>query len=272
MKSTALKLALAIAGMVLSALLLRWADWDGWFVTFIVAFLLSLLYCLDLGQALRGIRNPNRLQRVAGLLLSIPQALLGLACIGAGGAIVLWVLYNSLVTRLPEFSGIFLSFGIGPALVWVGSLWLRSAVSRSTPSDPPPPEPANSAQHGLRAGLRRWWAARRPRALNECLRVEFDEHEIRVRVLARLEPGWNATVAWQDIQRVCFKDEGLSGSDLLFLTARGHPRVVPVLMEAAGGAEFFGEICNRGLFPEALWHQAMGETGGRTHCWPPHDA
>ena len=101
MKSTAVKLVLTIVGMVLSVLLLRWTHWDGWFVTFLVAFLLSVLYGLDLGHELRQAKNPNLLQRLAGVVFGVPQALLGLVYIVTDGAIVIWVLYNSLVARLP---------------------------------------------------------------------------------------------------------------------------------------------------------------------------
>jgi len=44
-----------------------------------------------------------------------------------GSAIVLWVLYNYLVKRLPEFSGpkMFSGFGLGLPMLSAGILWLR---------------------------------------------------------------------------------------------------------------------------------------------------
>jgi len=143
MRSTAIKLALTVVGMVLSVLLLRWTHWGGGFVTFIIAFLLSVLYGLDLGRELRNAPNPSPLQRLAGLVFGVPQALLGLVCIGAGGLIVVWVLYNSLVERLPDYSGSFLSFGLGPALIGVGYVWLRSAFVRDAKADLSPEEDPN---------------------------------------------------------------------------------------------------------------------------------
>jgi len=67
---------------------------------------------------------------------------------------------------------------------------------------------------------------------------------------------------------VCFKDEGLSRSDIVFLTIRGREQPVAVLMEARGGSAFFGALTERGLFPEEVWRKAMGETSGALHCWP----
>lgn len=238
--SAAIKLALSFSGMPLSVLLLRWTHWDGFFVTFLIALVLSVLYGLNLGQQIRAIRPQRWPLRLLGLLLGGPQALLGLGCIAAGAAIVIWVLYNSFVERLPSYSGTFLSLGIGPVLIWVGYRWLMGAFS----AGPPPP--------------------------NECLAVTFDDQQIHIRVLAHLEPGWNATVAWQDITRVCFKDEGMLRSDLLFLTVRGREQVVPVLTEAEGAMSLLAALNERGLFPLDVWRKAVGDTSGGMHCWPPH--
>ena len=116
--------------------------------------------------------------------------------------------------------------------------------------------------------LSAWWSSRRPKPLSELLAVEFDEEIVRVRVLDRLEPGWNQSFAWKDVRRVCFKDEGLSSSDIVFVTVKGREKPVAILMEARGANAFFGAITERGLFPEEVWRKAMGETGGALHCWP----
>ena len=117
--------------------------------------------------------------------------------------------------------------------------------------------------------LQSWWAAHRPKKLDELLAVEFDAEEVRVIVLERLEKGWNQSFHWSDVERVCFKDEGLSSSDILFIDIKGREKPVAVLTEARGGTKFFGELTERGLFPEEVWRKAMGETGGAMHCWPP---
>jgi len=117
-----------------------------------------------------------------------------------------------------------------------------------------------------------WWAARRPKPLNELLAVEFDDVEVRVRVLERLEADWNQSFRWAEVVRVCFQDAGLYSSDVVIVEIAGRERPVAVLTEAKGGNEFFGALTERGLFPEAVWRKAIGETGGATHCWPPQSA
>lgn len=119
--------------------------------------------------------------------------------------------------------------------------------------------------------LKAWWASRRPRKASDLLAIEFDEQEVRVRVLERLNPGFNRSFGWSEVERVCFQDGGLMSSDLLFIMVRGQEKPVIVPSEARGGAEFFGALCGRGLFPEQVWRKAIGDTSGGTHCWPPYE-
>mgnify|MGYP003704657353 CR=1 FL=1 len=104
--------------------------------------------------------------------------------------------------------------------------------------------------------------------LSELLAVEFDDQEVRVRVIEKLEPAWNQSFKWSEVERVCFKDEGMSGSDILFISLKGRPQPVAVLTEAKGGSEFFGQLTERGLFPEEVWRKAIAATDGGMHCWP----
>jgi len=122
------------------------------------------------------------------------------------------------------------------------------------------------------ARFRTWWQSRRPRPLKELLAVEFDDAEVRVRVLGELEESWNQTFQWVHVKRVCFKDEGMWQSDTVYisLSDRVKPAVVPT--EAQGGHVFFGALCDRGLFPEHAWRKAVGDTSGGMHCWPPHES
>jgi hypothetical protein len=117
-----------------------------------------------------------------------------------------------------------------------------------------------------------WWSRRRPKPLNQLLVVEWSDEQVDVRVLERLEPGWNQSFKWSDVVRVCFKDAGLYSSDVLIIEVKGKERPIVVLTEAKGGSEFFGALADRGLFPEAVWRRAIGETGGGVHCWPPTSA
>ena len=104
--------------------------------------------------------------------------------------------------------------------------------------------------------------------LQDCLTVEFDEEVVRVRVLKELDPEWNQSFAWDDIKRVCFKDGGLWGSDIVYVSLKSVDVVRAVPTEAQGGHAFFGAVCERGLFPESVWRRAAGDTSGGMHCWP----
>ena len=117
--------------------------------------------------------------------------------------------------------------------------------------------------------VRQWWRAHRPKRADEMLAVAFDEHEIRVSVLAGLGPEWNQSIHWSNIKRVCWKDGGLSSSDLVYISRKEPDSVVVIPTEARGGAEFFGALCDRGYFPEHVWRKALGSTDGSMHCWPP---
>ena len=117
--------------------------------------------------------------------------------------------------------------------------------------------------------LRAWIASRKSKPLSELLSVEFDDVEIRVIVLDRFEPKWNQSFRWSDILRVCFRDEGMFASDILFIELRGRTDPAFVLTEAKGGSAFFGALCDRGFLPEDVWRKAISETGGGMHCWPP---
>ena len=110
-----------------------------------------------------------------------------------------------------------------------------------------------------------------PKALSDQLSVEFDDAQVRMRTPDGSDERWNQAFAWSDIVRVCFRDEGLDHSDLLFIELRGEPEPIIVPTEASGGSALFGALTARGIFPEEVWRKAIGETGGMVHCWPPHD-
>ena len=123
----------------------------------------------------------------------------------------------------------------------------------------------------LVSDFNRWWNSRQPRSLDEMLSVEFDNDGARVCVLARLEQSWNQSFDWGDVTRICFKADGLHGSDsiLVQLRHRDNPVVVPI--EARGGSAFCGTLCERGFFPGEIWRKAVGDISGGTHCWPPDE-
>ena len=130
--STGRKLVLSWLLLVGSVLLLRV---DGWFgLGFVVGLPLVILYWFDLGRELRS-SPASRWQRLAGLLMGVPQALFGMVCAAAGIAIVCWVLYNSFWARDPDYSGGFLTFGVGPVLALVGAGFVMDAFRRASTAD-----------------------------------------------------------------------------------------------------------------------------------------
>lgn len=119
--------------------------------------------------------------------------------------------------------------------------------------------------------LSAWWKSRQAKPLSERLQVEFDEVEVRVRAVDGLDSDWNQAFRWADITRVCFRDGGLWASDCILVVLSDRERAAVVLTEAKGGSEFFGALCDRGLFPLKVRRTATGDTSGGTHCWPPYE-
>jgi hypothetical protein len=62
--------------------------------------------------------------------------------------------------------------------------------------------------------------------------VEWDDKSVWVRVLDQLPSFWNQDFLWRDITRVCFKDEGVSSSDILFLEVRDRGTVAAFWVES----------------------------------------
>ncbi|MCB1037856.1 MAG: hypothetical protein KDD47_28740 [Acidobacteria bacterium] len=74
----------------------------------------------------------TRPKGVVAVLLAAPVAILGAISLLFGVAIILWVLYNLLVERQPEFQGpaLLAGFGLGPGLIAFGWHLIRSPYSR----------------------------------------------------------------------------------------------------------------------------------------------
>lgn len=119
--------------------------------------------------------------------------------------------------------------------------------------------------------LRIWFAALVPRRPKSQLSVSFDSTEIRVLASAEMDSRWNQAFLWSNIRRVCFKDGGILSSDIIYISLIDPDTVMVIPTEAVGGAEFFGALCEKGLFPEKIWRKAVGDTSGGLHCWPPGD-
>jgi len=86
--------------------------------------------------------------------------------------------------------------------------------------------------------------------------------------MGKMDPAWNQTFEWSNIRRVCFKDGGMFGSDIIYISLKSPDKVHTVLSMASGGSDFFGALCDKGYFPEAVWRRAIAESSGGMHCWP----
>lgn len=130
MRKTAVKLAASMAAVPLSLLLLVWTGNGLFFIPVMASLPLIILYWIDLGAEIRTASREGTPLGYLGVLMGVPQALFGLACAGIGVAIIVWVLYNTFVERQSEYSGGFMTLGIGPLLVLFGAGWLLSAFGK----------------------------------------------------------------------------------------------------------------------------------------------
>jgi hypothetical protein len=129
----AVKLAASLLALPLSVLLMILFK-EGWFALLgLVGLVLSPLYWMEFGKALRNEPTGSRIQRVVGVLMGVPQALFGLACVAIGLALIGWILYNLLVERQPEFR--MGSLFLPPVLVLFGAGWVGDAFRRRRPGD-----------------------------------------------------------------------------------------------------------------------------------------
>ncbi len=63
---------------------------------------------------------------------------------------------------------------------------------------------------------------------------------------------WKDVFSWSSVRRVCFKCEGLTASDGIYVFTSQRPESYAIPTEARGGAELWAEILRRGLFDPAL--------------------
>lgn len=108
-------------------------------VVFALGLACAFLYMLELRQALLEIEHPGWPVRALRALIALPQAIVGLVSLCMGLGMIGWVLYNSLVERLPQYSGGFLAFGVSLMLVLFGFGLLRNAFPGGLPPGERPP-------------------------------------------------------------------------------------------------------------------------------------
>ncbi len=81
-------------------------------------------------------KNGSTLSTMTRILLATPKVLLGLVSILFGVTISVWFFYNVFIERQSLYTGpdmvySLASFGIGPALIFVGWYWLASAFKKN---------------------------------------------------------------------------------------------------------------------------------------------
>jgi hypothetical protein len=79
---------------------------------------------------------------------------------------------------------------------------------------------------------------------------------------------WNQEFKWTEIIRVCFKDEAMWSSGVLYLSVVGREKPFVVLVESKGGVAFFKQLIARKMLPIMLYSRAIAHDDGATYCWP----
>jgi hypothetical protein len=124
---------------------------------------------------------------------------------------------------------------------------------------------------GLLRFIRDVVTGRASRPVSEWFAVEFDSNVVRVSAEPPGRKPWSQQFGWSDIERICFKAEGLATSDGIYVFTRLRSESFAIPIEASGGQEFWGEVISRGLFDPELAIQAASSPGG-TFWWPSEPA
>ncbi|WP_299948308.1 hypothetical protein [uncultured Microbulbifer sp.] len=136
MKKPVIQFVLSILFVFILCKLIGASETELWAGIFIGAFIfvgvpVLILSWVDFGSYLRSLKTRSWPIKLLGFIFGIPQALIGLASLGIGVGIVIWVLYNSFIERQEEYTGGFMSLGMSPMFIGFGLLLLVSAFKRS---------------------------------------------------------------------------------------------------------------------------------------------
>lgn len=119
---------------------------------------------------------------------------------------------------------------------------------------------------GLLAYRRRSEAAVLP--LDQWSTVEFDEHRVTLSARPPGRDAWVQSFKWSEVTRVCFKSEGVTLSDGVYVFTSQRPESFVVPTEAKGGVDFWNRVVERGLFPAEMAIRAATSSEGQMLCWP----
>lgn len=130
MKTLGIKWIVSVLSLPLGLFLIGLTGWGGFGLLSVIALPLAILYTFEFSAELR--QQRGRLARTAGCLLAVPKLVFALTAIVIGIGIALWVLYNLLIERQPEFRGG--SVGVIIALLAFGLLWLSRLFRKPVPA------------------------------------------------------------------------------------------------------------------------------------------
>lgn len=102
--------------------------------------------------------------------------------------------------------------------------------------------------------------------LSEWFAVQWDSEEVRLSAAPPGRKPWKQAFLWKNITRICYKAEGLESSDGIYVFTSDRPESFVIPAEASGGAGFWEEIINRGLFDAELAIRAASSSGGLFCC------
>lgn len=104
----------------------------------------------------------------------------------------------------------------------------------------------------------------------EWFQVSFDDEHVYLSARPPGHPAWSQEFRWDDITRVCFKQEDMWTSDAIYVFTSTRPESYAVPTEAKGGSDFWEEILRRKFFDPKLAIRAAHSQDG-LYCWPPSD-
>lgn len=105
------------------------------------------------------------------------------------------------------------------------------------------------------------------KALDQWYEVKFDDETVFLKAEPPGCEAWSQCFLWSEVERICFKAEGLEASDGIYVFTSQRPESFVIPTEAKGGAEFWSEVLDRGLFDAELAVRAASAVSG-TFCWP----
>ena len=110
-----------------------------------------------------------------------------------------------------------------------------------------------------------------PRPIEEWFHVVVDDGGFHLSVSPPGRAPWSADVAWDEIIRICFKSEGYTASDGIYVFVRGREASYAIPTDATGGTDLWNAFIDRKLFDAELAIKAAMADEGELLCWPEGD-